>query len=40
MQEGIPVTQAHVPAHPVNWHYLQMSDHEYDLALAELEHSD
>jgi transketolase len=40
MQEGIPVTQTHLPAHPVNWHYLPMSDREYDLALAELEHSD
>jgi len=40
MQEGIPVTQTHLPAHPVNWHYLPMSDHEYDLALAELERSD
>src|SRR5882724_6672609 len=40
MQEGIPVTQINLPAHPVNWHYLPMSDHEYDLALAELERSD
>jgi transketolase len=40
MQEGIPVTQTHLPAHPVNWHYLPMSDHEYDLAIAELERPD
>ena len=40
MQQGIPLTQTHLPAHPVNWHYLPMSDHEYNLALAELEQSD
>jgi transketolase len=40
MQQGIPVSQTHLPAHPVNWHYLPMSDHEYELALAELENSD
>jgi transketolase len=40
MQQGVPVSQKHLPAHPVNWHYLPMSDHEYDLALAELERSD
>jgi len=28
--------QTHLPAHPVNWHYLPMSDHEYNLALAEV----
>lgn len=40
MQEGIPLTQTHLPAHPVNWHYLPMSDYEYNLALAELERPD
>ena len=37
MEQGIPVTQAHLPTNPVNWHYLPMSEREYLIALAELE---
>jgi len=39
MEQGIPVTQTHLPIHPINWHYLPMSDHEYALAMEQLEHS-
>jgi transketolase len=39
MEQGIPVTQTHLPVHPINWHYLPMSDHEYTLAMEQLEHS-
>jgi transketolase len=39
MERGIPVTQTHLPVQPVNWHYLPMSEHEYRLAMEELEQS-
>jgi transketolase len=39
MERGIPVTQTHLPIQPMNWHYLPMSEHEYQLAMEELEHS-
>jgi transketolase len=39
MERGIPVTQTHLPVQPVNWHYLPMSEHEYRLAMEELEPS-
>lgn len=39
MEQGIPVTQTHLPVQPMNWHYLPMSEHEYRLALEELERS-
>jgi len=39
MEQGIPVTQSHLPVQPVNWHYLPMSQHEYDLAVAQVERS-
>jgi transketolase len=39
MEQGIPLSQEHLPVQPVNWHYLPMSEHEYGLALEELEHS-
>lgn len=35
MEQGIPVTQAHLPVQPINWHYLPMSDAEYRIAVAE-----
>jgi transketolase len=37
MEQGRPITQSHLPVQPVNWHYLPMSDQEYEIALAELE---
>jgi transketolase len=37
MEQGRPITQAHLPVHPVNWHYLPMSDAEYALAVRGLE---
>jgi hypothetical protein len=37
MEQGVPLTQTHLPLQPINWHYLPMSDLEYEEALAELE---
>jgi len=37
MEQGRPITQAHLPVQPINWHYLPMSDQEYEIALGELE---
>ena len=37
MEEGIAVSQSHLPVHSINWHYLPMSDHEYALAMEQLE---
>jgi transketolase len=37
MEQGIPVTQTHLSVHPINWHYLPMSEQEYATALQELE---
>lgn len=37
MEQGVPLTQTQLPVHPINWHYLPMSDSEYRLALAENE---
>ncbi len=37
MEQGIPVTQTHLAPHPINWHYLPMSDAEYQTALSETE---
>ena len=39
MEKGIPLTQAHLPVAPINWHYLPMSDAEFGIAMAELEQS-
>ena len=39
MEGGIPLTQKHLPIHPINWHYLPMSAIEYDIAMAEMESS-
>jgi transketolase len=36
MEQGRPITQSHLPVQPINWHYLPMSDQEYEIALAEL----
>lgn len=40
MMAGRALTQTHLPDHPINWHYLPMSDQEYELALTELESAD
>jgi transketolase len=37
MEQGTPLTQLHLPVQPINWHYLPMSDHEFDIAMRELE---
>jgi len=37
MEEGVPITQTHLPVHPINWHYLPMSDVEFATALAEID---
>jgi transketolase len=37
MEDGVPLTQTHLPVQPVNWHYLPMSDLEYQTALRELD---
>lgn len=37
MEEGIPLSQTHLSVQPFNWHYLPMSDHEYWLAMEEIE---
>ena len=37
MEQGVPLTQAHLPVQPINWHYLPMSDREFDIAMREVE---
>jgi transketolase len=37
MEQGLPLTQAHLPVQPINWHYLPMSDHEFEIAIRELD---
>jgi hypothetical protein len=37
MEQGIPLTQTHLPVQPFNWHYLPMSDREFEIALREVE---
>jgi transketolase len=37
MEAGRPLTQTHLPVQTINWHYLPMSDHEFELAIRELE---
>ncbi len=39
MEAGTPLTQVHLPVQPINWHYLPMSDHEFEIAIRELEAS-
>jgi transketolase len=36
MEQGVPITQSHLPVQPINWHYLPMSEAEYEIAMAEL----
>jgi transketolase len=37
MEQGLPMSREKLPAQPINWHYLPMSDLEYDVAMNELE---
>lgn len=37
MEQGVPLTQTHLPVQPFNWHYLPMSDREFQIAMGELE---
>ena len=37
MEAGQPLTQTHLPVQPINWHYLPMSDHEFEIAMREVE---
>ena len=37
MEQGIPLSQKHLPVQQINWHYLPMSDLEYRQALEEIE---
>jgi transketolase len=37
MEQGIPLTQVHLPVQPINWHYLPMSAHEFEIAMREVE---
>jgi len=37
MEQGVPLTQIHLAVHPINWHYLPMSDAEYRIAVSETE---
>jgi transketolase len=36
MEQGVPLTQRHLPVQAINWHYLPMSDEEFDIALRGL----
>ena len=36
MEQGIPLTQTHLPVCPITWHYLPMSDSEYERAISKL----
>jgi transketolase len=37
MEQGIPLTQQHLGVQAINWHYLPMSDAEYEIAISGLE---
>lgn len=39
MERGEALSRPQIAAHPINWHYLPMSDVEFDLALQGLEQS-
>ena len=36
MEQGLPLARRGLPTQPVNWHYLPMNDHEFEVALGEL----
>jgi transketolase len=37
MEQGIPLSQTHLPVQPINWHYLPMSDREFEIAMREVD---
>jgi transketolase len=37
MEAGVARSQRHLPSQAINWHYLPMSDAEYEIALSDLE---
>ena len=37
MEQGVAVSQKQIPINPVNWHYLPMSDNEFETAMRALE---
>jgi transketolase len=37
MEQGIPISQTHLPVQPINWHYLPMSGDEYEIAMREVQ---
>jgi transketolase len=37
MEQGLPAERKNLPIHRINWHYLPMSDREYEMALTELQ---
>ena len=36
MEQGVPITQTHLRVEPINWHYLPMSEAEYQIAITEV----
>lgn len=39
MEQGLPLTQNRLPVHLINWHYLPMSETEYEIAIKEVKGS-
>jgi transketolase len=39
MEQGVPLTQQHLAVQPINWHYLPMSDREFEIAIGGLENA-
>jgi transketolase len=37
MEAGVAPSQRHLPSQPINWHYLPMSDAEYEIAISDVE---
>jgi transketolase len=37
MEQGIPLSQRELPVTSINWHYMPVSDAEYDIAMREIE---
>ena len=37
MERGVPLSQTHLTVNPINWHYLPMSDKEYQIAMEQVE---
>jgi transketolase len=39
MEQGVPLTQKHLSVQAINWHYLPMSDAEFEIAIESIEES-